>query len=403
MVILMLLENPFPADIRVEKEAHSLVKAGFDVLLLCPAQDGQPLEDSFKGIKIYRFSGGYPDNFFVRKLVLGYQALTFHNIFWSRAIINLMRRRRVDALHVHDLFLAATGVAVKKKTGIPVVIDLHENYPELLRIRFKISQLSRKELLLIDPDRWTKHESKILQKVDHIIVVVDEAKERLISLSLSSKKITVISNAEAYEFWEDYEVDEKIIKRYKDPFIISYIGGFGPHRGLDCTVKAMRLISHKTPNVKLLLVGKGGWYGELLERIACENGVSDRVEFVPWVSTGKVRSYLEATNIGLIPHNSNPHTETTVPHKLFQYMLFGKPVVVSSCQTLKRIVEETAAGLVFKAGEPDDLAEKILSLHNSPELCRSLGQNGKAAAISGKYSWNYQDKLLVNLYKDLLF
>ena len=115
-----------------------------------------------------------------------------------------------------------------------------------------------------------------------------------------------------------------------------------------------------------------------------------------------MKSYLEVTNVGLIPHKSTPHTETTIPHKLFQYMLFGKPVVVSDCASMKRIVEETGSGLVFKAGNPEDLAEKIVSLYNSHDLFRRCGANGKASSAYGKYSWKHQDKKsLVDIYSDL--
>ena len=401
MTILMLLERIFPSDIRVEKESRALIKAGHEVIILCPRAENQQDKDSYNGIKIFRFNAKYTQKFFNGKLLLGYQALTFRNALWYKKIMEMVRANRIDVLHVHDLPLSSTAVAVRKKTGIPVIADLHENYPELLRIRFGGSDLSWKDRLLVGTDRWANHERKILQEVDHIIVVVEEAKERLMSIGLPAAKISIVSNTESEEFWESHELDKALVKQYEDSFIASYIGGFGEHRGIDTAIKAIELISRKTHGIRLLLVGSGGWYSDTLERMTLESRVSDLVKFIPWVPMKKVPSYLELSDVGLVPHSSNPHTESTVPHKLFQYMLFGKPVIVSDCRPLKRIVEEAGAGLVFKAGNPEDLAEKILTLYDSPEACKNYGENGKNAATIGKYSWNNEKRRLMQIYNGL--
>jgi glycosyltransferase involved in cell wall biosynthesis len=397
----MLLENPFPTDIRVQKEADALINAGHDVILLCPLREGEKRRDFFQDIQIIRFNGQYPTDFLKRKFLLGYQALTFRNLMWQEAIMDTVKQNHVDAIHVHDLFLVATAIVVKKKTGIPLIADLHENYPEHLRIRFNPDNLSWQDKLLVGADRWAKYEPKMLEKVDHIIVVVEEAKQRLMSLGSTPDKVSVISNTEDYKYWKSSKVNESVVKKYKDSFVLSYIGGFGPHRGLDTAVKAMCKTLAGVPYVKLLLVGAGGWYGEYLKRLAQDEGVLEHVEFIPWIPIEEVRSYIEATDIGLVPHNSNLQTEATVPHKLFQYMLFGKPVVVSNCRPLKRIVSDTSSGLIFEAGNSDQFAERIIELYHSPPLLKECRENAKTAASRGKYSWDYHARILSNIYEEI--
>ncbi len=401
MKILMLLEIPFPTDIRVQKEADALQAAGHHVMVLCPARNREPLYEEFQKIQIYRFAAEDPKKFFRRKVVLGYRALTFRHLIWAKAIRNITKKTNIDALHVHDLLLVATAVGVKNKTGIPIVADLHENYPELLRIRYGRIKLNWKDRLLVGADRWVKHERSILKFVDHIIVVVEEAKERLISSGISAEKISIVSNTEDPKYWESYKIDKNVFHRYKDKFVVSYIGGVGTHRGLDVAIKAMSLIKNKMFNLRLVIVGCQGWYGKELKKIARSLGVSEEVDFIPRVPIENVRSYYESCDIGLVPHNSTPHTETTVPHKLFQYMLFNKPLVVSSCRSLKRIIEDTGAGVVFKAGDPEDLSAKILLLYNRPNLSRRLSKKGHSAVIQGKYNWHSDGKVLTDLYSNL--
>jgi glycosyltransferase involved in cell wall biosynthesis len=232
---------------------------------------------------------------------------------------------------------------------------------------------------------------------------VEEAKERLISLGISPKEISVVSNTEDPKYWRSYKVDKKILHRYRDKFVISYIGGVGTHRGLDVAIEAMSFIKNRNSDMKLVIVGSEGWYGKELEKIAQKLNVSKNVDFIPRVPIEEVRSYYESCHIGLVPHNSTPHTEATVPHKLFQYMLFNKPVVVSSCKSLKRIVEDIGSGIVFKAGDPEDLSKKITFLYDRPDLRHRLSEKGYSAVFEGKYNWHSDGRVLNRVYTNMLF
>lgn len=75
-------------------------------------------------------------------------------------------------------------------------------------------------------------------------------------------------------------------------------------------------------------------------------------------------------------------------------------ILVSSCRPLKRIIEETEAGLVFQAGDPEGLAEKIVTLYKSSELRQKMGNRGRMATVEGKYNWKYSGGELIGIYKN---
>jgi glycosyltransferase involved in cell wall biosynthesis len=102
----------------------------------------------------------------------------------------------------------------------------------------------------------------------------------------------------------------------------------------------------------------------------------------------------------LVPHNDSEHTQTTVPHKLFQYMIAGKPVIVSDVRPLKRIIEETHSGLVFKANDPRSLAQALINLCYTPGLGEQSGHNGRQAS-TGPYAWRHDARRLINLYRKI--
>jgi glycosyltransferase involved in cell wall biosynthesis len=98
-----------------------------------------------------------------------------------------------------------------------------------------------------------------------------------------------------------------------------------------------------------------------------------------------------------VPHRKHAHTDATIPHKLFQYMLASRPVIVSNCRPLARIIRETDAGLVFESGNVSELAIRIAELAANPGLREEMGRRGRAAAAT-RYNWETEGQKLVALY-----
>jgi glycosyltransferase involved in cell wall biosynthesis len=297
--------------------------------------------------------------------------------------------------------MAGTALWVGRFLKIPVLLDFHENYPAAVTnyspaVRTNIQKVLaffNRSLL------WQRYEIRAAKAADRVIVVVDEAKERLSKVGIDHKKITIIENTIDVNHFRGLGIDQEIIHKYRDSFLISYIGGYGgEHRGLDTAIDAMPKINQVIPNAKLLLVGKGNIKPVLEDKVQ-DLGLEDRVIFEDWRPFAEVPSYIEASHVCLIPHQSTPHTEATSPHKLFQYMLMGKPVVVSSCKPLKRVVDETKSGLVFSAGDSDSLAEAILQLQDD-QLRSILGQAGKKAVLD-RYNWERTAQDLIRLYESI--
>src|SRR5690606_34694373 len=181
-------------------------------------------------------------------------------------------------------------------------------------------------------------EAEVTKEADHIIAVVDEMKSHLISKhGIPENSITVITNTERKSFGDiDFEDLSELKEKYRNDYVLSYIGGMGPHRGIDTVLEGMPRIIHKIPNVKLLLVGSAssGVLPKLREMVRTL-GIENYVEFVGSVPFRQVSSYMELSDINLVPHNCNNHTENTIAHKLFQIMLLGGNLLVSSCKDRK--------------------------------------------------------------------
>jgi glycosyltransferase involved in cell wall biosynthesis len=399
----MVLGNKFPPDIRIEKEVRTLLSTGHRLHLLA-YMSGKPKElpeEEIEGLTVRRILRE-PDQLPTARRSLNSLRfyLTFTNAYWAFHIERYVQDFRINVLHVHDLPLVGTALGVGQRLGIPVVVDLHENFPASLSLSIEADPSSR-SWLTPHPRRWVTYEQKGVRSATHVIVVVDEAKERLIkTYGLEPEKITVLMNVEDADHFTDLDLDRDILNRYKDVFVISYIGGGGRHRGLDTAVEAVAYLQETIPKVRLVMVGLDHPERERYSTLAEARGIKDRVELIGWQPFSKVPSYIQASKIGLVPHLQNPHTDATLPHKLFQYMLMRKPVVVSNCRPLKRIVEETGSGLVFLAGDPKDMATQILTLYANHQLQSDCGQRGHEAVLN-RYNWALEGRKLCELYDSL--
>lgn len=399
MRIGMILDKAYPPDIRVEKEARALLGAGFAVgLLAMLVGDRPPQEITGDGLHLFR-AAVPPDSRWARRL----KVVSLLEKGWLEPLDRFITEFRPDVLHVHDFPMVKTVLRVAEPRGLPVVADLHENMPAALRAwRAGLPPARRaKAALLHNYYLWRFFERQLLARCARVIVVVPEAAERLLRYGLDSARLAVVSNTEDETTFDIGSIAADVITRYKPFWVACYVGGVGPHRGLDTAIRAAPLVAAHIPAFKLVIVGvKDDRQAAPLRRLIGDLGADDQVEIVGWQPSDRVNSYIAASAACLVPHNDSEHTQTTIPHKLFQYMLAGKPVVVSSVRPLQRVVQQTGAGLVFDAGDPSSLAKALVRLYQEPRLQQELGRNGQKAARTS-FSWRHDAGRLVGLYEGL--
>jgi glycosyltransferase involved in cell wall biosynthesis len=69
--------------------------------------------------------------------------------------------------------------------------------------------------------------------------------------------------------------------------------------------------------------------------------------------------------------------KTTYPNKVFDYMAAGKPVILAIDGVIREMIENAGAGIPVPPGNPDALANAILSLANDPELTHQIGKQAR--------------------------
>ena len=395
MKIGMILERDYPttpSDIRVEKEVGSLLQAGFEVDLLSLKITSAESFENIGGLNISRVPIPI---LCIRDWDERGVERHFHSEQspWTEAVGRFIDRRKVDVLHVHDLPLVWTAAHAAKKRGIPVVFDMHEIYPPMVAFM-------RPRHNGWNPSEWVEgYEKECLDRTDRIITVVEESRDRLIDMGIHPRKMVVVRNTEQADKMVAGNAPNQKYGSLKSSFVVSYVGTFGVIRGLETLIRAGADLRHHIPDLHLLLVG-GDYNRQELEALAADLGIEDCLTITGWVDFKEVPGLIGLSDICTVPHVKNDFTDATIPHKLFQYMLMGKPVVVSDAKPLKRIVEETGCGRVFKNRDDRDLAGVLLSLYKNPDQRETMGGRGRIAALE-KYNWKKEEESLLELYRDM--
>ena len=384
MKIGVVFDGDYPWDVRVWKVASSLMDRGHETHLVCRNLARRPEEEALDGLRIHRLrslSGA--------KL----NALTtfpaFLNPVWIGRIAEVVRAHGIEVIIVRDLPLALAAVAVGGRYGVPVILDMAENYPAMLRDVQQFERFRLQNVVVRNPLLARIVERIATRLVDHVVVVIEEARDRLIRARVPADRISIVRNTPKVELatfpaaWGTPACDTTKLTAV-------FVGGLEPMRGLEAALGMFAAAMSRVPELRLTIIGDGRWRCDL-EAQAGALGVGDYVTFAGRRDYQRALFEVERADIGLIPHRVTAHTNSTIPNKLFEYMLLGKPVLATAMAPVRRLLEEARCGMVYQTREEG--VEALVRLRDKT-VRRRLGENGRRAVLE-RYRWDHDGATLV--------
>lgn len=388
MNILMVLETRFPPDLRVENEIDALLEAGHTVTIMAGFREKLPPIGYYEKAKIIRVF--LP--LFIYKSSIGSLNYPFYFHFWQKKIKQELLQTNYDAVHIHDLPLSQVVLQLRKnlKQIFKITLDLHENYPDFLRIaKHTQTRLGR---FFFNYRQWLNYEAQMVKQVDCVITVVEEMKARVIALGVDPAKVVVVSNT-----FNSSKFAAPSRHPSQDEFILFYGGGITIDRGLQFVIPALKELEKSIPNIRLWIVGSGSYLPDLQAQ-AKRAKVENLIKFFGHKPFAELLDLLPQANIALIPHIKSPQTESGLPHKLFQYMITGIPIIASNCKPFVRVLEDNQAGVIYTYDDPQEFATKVIELYRDEKKQAELATNAKRV-LQEKYLWEYDAKRLVGIYR----
>ena len=151
---------------------------------------------------------------------------------------------------------------------------------------------------------------------------------------------------------------------------IIHIGRLVKWKRVDLLLDAFTLVVNKYPNAELLVVGEGQEKDNLMQQ-SIKLNIANNVRFVG--------STYDSHTLGQYMNESAIYVLAGMGGlSINDAMTYGLPIICSVCDgTEVDLVEDQHNGLYFDENNKQSLAEKIITLLKSPELCKQMGENSE--------------------------
>jgi len=388
--IVYVWDADYPWDVRAEKTCLALTQAGHDVHLVARNRKWSPRVERLPEATVHRM---VPWRWAGRALdgALGFPA--FFNPRWRGLVGETVRAVGADVIIARDLPLCPTAIAVGRRAGIPVVLDMAEHYPAIMRELWTSKRHRPLDYLVRNPRAVERVERYCVQHVDHILTTAEEASERLETLGVPAVRMSVVRNTPS----RDRVAPLRPVRASAPGKLIDvvYLGLLEVSRGIMELLDACAMLRDTPFATRLVIIGSGRDEA-LFHDHARRLGLTERhVVFHGHVPYATAMQMVGDADIGALPIHVNEHMNTTIPNKLFDYMSVGIPVITSNSVPSARVVHDVGCGEVVPDKNAPAVAEAIRRL-GDPEDRARRGEAGRRAILE-QYNWENDTKTLVNI------
>ena len=333
----------------------------------------------------------------------------YFNMHWSEDdyldIKNLIQKEEPDIAHIHNTFLLITPSAYYacKELNVPIVQTLH-NYRFLCpganfyrnghiceeclkRKNFRKGILNgcwrNSNLLTAAVAKMLKFHYKkgtFKNLIDCYIALSKFSKNKFIKTGFNKEKIIVKPNFVNFDPGERREIGNYAL----------FAGRLSTEKGIWTLVKALK----KIDKLPLKIIGTGN-LSEVLMKYSKKRSLN--IEFLGQKENKEVINYIKNSTFVIVPSECYE----TFGQVIIESFACGVPVIASRIGAIGEIIQEGKTGLLFEAGNPDDLNKKINNLYKNIDLIKEMGKNARKE-YEEKYTPKKNYEILMNIYQNVI-
>jgi glycosyltransferase involved in cell wall biosynthesis len=352
------------------KECRSLAKAGFQVTIIAPHLNDETRENiRIRAVPLFEGRG--------RVYRMTATAWRVFQAAW---------REDADIYHFHDPELIPAGLALRAR-GKKVVYDIHENVPEDILLKQYLPLWSRRLISWLIGGL----ETSASRQFSALITVSPLIAERF--APGNSRTVLVHNFPDPGELTQ--AADHPWESRQR---MVAFPGGILPERGIREMVHAMACLPESANAT--LEIASAEFPGDLWEELSRHPGWR-RVRYLGHLSRPQIVELLGRASAGLVLYLPEGQNHCSMPHKLFEYMAAGIPIIATDLPLWRRLLKGIDCALFVDPREPKSIAEAIQHVLDHPEESAKMGRIGREA-VRTSYNWDSQARELVKLYNGLL-
>jgi glycosyltransferase involved in cell wall biosynthesis len=349
------------------KEAQSLVRAGFEVLLVAVEVEHRPVESGC-----------------VRVLPLPRRKRLLR---WLNglAIMRAAVRHRAQVVHAHDPELFPL-VVMLKLFGMRTVCDVHEDFAQQIRHKEWIAPALRGGLA-----RIMQAALKVLPRLSDAVILAEDSYVRSFP---GARNITVVRN---FPFLPAVHKTE-----YRaNSFRLIYVGDVRVVRGVATYINLTHRLAAEGVPVELWMVGSFASRDEesSMHELVQQLKITALVRWLGRRRPEEIPDLLSECDIGLALLHPIGNYRESYPTKMFEYMAAGLPAVVSDFPLWANVLWENDCGCVVNPLDLEAVVAVLRAYWRDPLLRKRHGLNGRRAVIE-RYQWEVEQRKLLAVYSE---
>lgn len=310
--------------------------------------------------------------------------LCFRDNGSSAPFVQRLGEAKVDArmlTHANPHFIAMVADVVGELAAKRADVLISHGYKADI-LGLVAARIARVPILAVSRG-WTGHTRKVrlnealdrrfLRYVDGVVCVSDGQAAKVRRAGVPANRVHVIRNAiDPTRFGETDPTSrvtlQELFPSPRDVIVVG-VGRLSPEKGFDQLIEAARIVTERVAGAGFVLVGDGPERHALEDRVRAA-GLAGQVVFAGF--RGDVDRLL--TGADILAQSS--YTEG-LPNVVLEACAAGIPVVATAVGGTGEVIRDGANGFLVEPGNPRALADRMLELMRSPDLRRSMGENGR--------------------------
>lgn len=331
------------------------------------------------------------------------------NTIWSmgtyKKLKEILKKEKPDIVHFHNIWylISPSAYYACKDLGIPVVQTLHNFRFFCINGLLMRNGSVCEECIGKFPWRGIKYGCYRNSKIFSIPIALSDSLHKL--LNTLEKNIDAFISLTYFakrKFIECGLPEEKIFIKpnflvedpnpnYENGGYALFVGRLSREKGIMTLLKAWKDIN----GLSLKIVGDGPMKNDVVEYI--EKHKLKNIHLSGRLSHNDVIDCMKKSMFVIFPSECYEGFPMTIAESY----ACGKPVVASNLGAMAELVEDGKTGLLFKPGNPGDLAEKIQWMIKNEDACVQMGKNARRV-FEEKYTADKNFEILIGIYEKVI-
>ena len=244
--------------------------------------------------------------------------------------------------------------------------------------------------------RWS--EARVWRGADYALPVTDVLADHVRRVGVPEDRIVIIPNGiDPAVFRPDIEREEaKKLLGLGGKKILGFTGFIRPWHGLDQVIDFLTT-TEEGAGYHFLVVGDGP-AREMLEDLARQRGVAERVTFAGIIGREDISRYVAAFDIALQP-DVVPYAS---PLKLFEYMALGCAIVAPDTPNIREVLTDGEDGILFDPESENGFRDALTRVCRDTDICAKIGTKALETIDRRGFTWAANAERVEALFDQLL-